>query len=555
MKKTSLIIMFILSLLTFSVTLLAQEYEFAPSKVYQDGYIDDYNDAVVYFSAELDDDTVEDLKKDILHAWKNLQDTIDIRKYNFTDYAEIKAYVVPIYQNLLNEKPEFFYVSGALNYTPNELSVIYNFEKAEIPAKIEALDNAVDNALKVVDIESMTSIDIAIALHDYLVLNGEYDNDTYVNNNTSHKTAFSAYGILVEKIGVCQSYTLAYNLLLSKCGIEYSVARSASLQHIWNIIKIDGEYYHVDVTWDDPLLDRKGISKYTYFLQSDSSFQNDGKHVNTWNCDYTATSDKYDNAFWKATNSTMAFLDGKYYFAYPDANKGNREYILAYGDTDNVNEIVEVREISDTYWKANNGSIYSKGSFRVVPFVYKDRLYYNSTTSVYRYSSLLEEDEVAYEHTSDYGYLVPQPHLTNNGMTYLHTTVTVEGGSASYLPSAPAFASLDGGHSFTTNTVPSQDFVEGYIEKDCPCGEHVKITTAPNKYLPGDIDLSGEVDGSDSVFFARYLAKWSKYPSLPFSANADVNNDGVVNLIDLIYLNRHISNWKGYTVLKNKYDI
>lgn len=554
MKKTSLIIMFILSLLTFSVTLLAQEYEFAPSKVYQDGYIDDYNDAVVYFSAELDDDTVEDLKKDILYAWENLQDTIDIRKYNFTDYAEIKAYVVPIYQNLLNEKPEFFYVSGALSYTPNKLSVVYNFDKAEIPAKKEALDKAVNDALKSVDTTSMSNIDIAIALHDYLVLNGEYDNDTYVNNNLSHKTAFNAYGILVEKIGVCQSYTLAYNLLLSKCGIKNSVARSASLQHIWNLVNIDESYYHVDVTWDDPLLDRKGISKYTYFLQSDYSFQNDGKHVSTWVSDYTAPSQKYDSAFWKATNSTMAYLDGKYYFAYPDASTNNSEYILAYGKTNNPDAIVDVREISDTYWKADNGSKYSKGAFRVVPFVYNNRLYYNGTNNIYRYSSLLNSDEIAYTHTSDHGYLVPQPHLTDDGMTYIHTTVSVTGGSASYESTELNTVSIDGGHNFTSITVPPSEYTEGSIEKECVCGEHVKILTAPTKYLVGDVDLNGEVDSIDATFLARYLAKWNGV-EINLLSNADVNNDGSVDIIDLFYLNRHFSNWYGYDNLESKYDI
>ena len=62
-------------------------------------------------------------------------------------------------------------------------------------------------------------------------------------------------------------------------GVECYYVSSELMNHGWNIIKINGEYYHVDVTWDDPVLDNFGMVNHDYFLLSDNKIQ-EKEHFN-----------------------------------------------------------------------------------------------------------------------------------------------------------------------------------------------------------------------------------------------------------------------------------
>lgn len=84
----------------------------------------------------------------------------------------------------------------------------------------------------------------------YMLENIDYAIDRY-NTDTITDDDATAYGALVKREAVCQGYAHAFYLLASRCGLEaYTVS---SEDHAWNIIKLDdGNYYHVDVTWEDP---------------------------------------------------------------------------------------------------------------------------------------------------------------------------------------------------------------------------------------------------------------------------------------------------------------
>ena len=169
-------------------------------------------------------------------------------------------------------------------YTPEEAA-----EKREQDAKEQA---AVDSAIASCVTDGMSDYEIAKALHDYLALNCEYDKRYY--SGSMPYVSYTAYGALVNRTAVCQGYALAYQELLAQCGIEseYVSGLGNGGRHGWNIIRIDGEWYHVDVTWDDPTPDREGYVRYDYFLKSDRAMSRD--HSN-WKASHTCTSTKYDN--------------------------------------------------------------------------------------------------------------------------------------------------------------------------------------------------------------------------------------------------------------------
>ena len=97
----------------------------------------------------------------------------------------------------------------------------------------------------------------ARAVHGYLCENVGYD-DIHKRNEHYHLKS-TAYGALINGHAVCQGYCAAAYRLLREAGIECRVVTGlASIDgseeyHAWNIVKIDGRWYNMDVTWDDQL--------------------------------------------------------------------------------------------------------------------------------------------------------------------------------------------------------------------------------------------------------------------------------------------------------------
>ena len=82
----------------------------------------------------------------------------------------------------------------------------------------------------------------ALWLHDWLLTQLEYDNTLKWS---------SAESALTRGLGTCQAYESAYSMLLITAGIENTETRDTYDEHTWNAMKLDGEWYQVDCTWDD----------------------------------------------------------------------------------------------------------------------------------------------------------------------------------------------------------------------------------------------------------------------------------------------------------------
>ena len=96
-------------------------------------------------------------------------------------------------------------------------------------------------------------------------------------NNTAE--SYSAYGMFKNGYAVCEGYAEAYSLLLNLVGItSTTITGFAGENHMWNLVKLDGTWYHADPTWDDPVPDVPGRAQYHYFLKSDKTMAKD----HTW---------------------------------------------------------------------------------------------------------------------------------------------------------------------------------------------------------------------------------------------------------------------------------
>lgn len=151
-------------------------------------------------------------------------------------------------------------------------SIIFNFNEdvIEIEIKhtytnedIELLNSRVDAFISQNIINNMSTRDKIKVIHDYIINNTEYDTLRTDNINDTTYRSNTAYGVLIEKRGICSGYSDTMKIFLDKLNIvNYKICND---KHIWNLVLLDGEWYHLDLTWDDPISD-KNITRDNYFL-------------------------------------------------------------------------------------------------------------------------------------------------------------------------------------------------------------------------------------------------------------------------------------------------
>ncbi len=155
--------------------------------------------------------------------------------------------------------------------------------KALADAKV-AFEQAIVNMIERID-STASEYEKEKGLHDMLALKVSY---------VDGKHAHNAYGALVEGKAVCEGYAEALQCLLQRVGIQSVQVYGHSLNpgtgtyenHAWNMVRIDGDYYLTDLTWNDQ--DDKLF--YAYFNQTTSVFAQDHQ---AWPIGYSAEDEEY----------------------------------------------------------------------------------------------------------------------------------------------------------------------------------------------------------------------------------------------------------------------
>lgn len=117
--------------------------------------------------------------------------------------------------------------------------------------------------------EGMTDVQKLTALHDALIRLCRYDVDTAAETAPDGATApFAADGALLDHKAVCAGYGRAFGMLCEAAGLKAIYVASGEMNHGWNAVRIDGETYFIDCTFDDPVPDRGEYISRRYFLQT-----------------------------------------------------------------------------------------------------------------------------------------------------------------------------------------------------------------------------------------------------------------------------------------------
>ena len=153
--------------------------------------------------------------------------------------------------------------------TCHRLVPTYTMTGSKLSKARTAMEKAADQILSGLK-SSMSEGERALYLHDRLASAVTYQFGANAHN---------AYGALVEGAAVCDGYAKSLQYLLRRAGIQGFIALGSSTNpgtgemeaHAWNYVRIDGQYYHVDLTWDD-----QGADLYhMYFNQSDRVIRED----------------------------------------------------------------------------------------------------------------------------------------------------------------------------------------------------------------------------------------------------------------------------------------
>lgn len=386
-------------LITF--TLLPQS-AFANDEIFVESDFAELDFSILSFPDDenLSEDQKEILKNLFKNAIENYETSVDISSARvvYEDSSQIHMSVISLFANIVNDTPEYFYVDLSKDFSLTigndnilqTIQITYTYDIETIKERTVSYKQEAQTIIDEMNKKNITSdFDIALYLHDYLALNCEYDTISANSNTFKGHCIDSA---LLEKTAVCQGYSSAYKYLLKQYGIECVNVYSNVGAHEWSMVKIDGNWYHVDITFDDPVYDRLGYVSHELFLLTDEELANyDINHTmnshSSWYTtegEHTATDTTYSSATWRNTTTAIAFTDNyrfyTTYIPYDSENKNSAKTYIVQCD-ENMNIINNNYYEIDTVWFAKNSAegvgLFWPGFYSGLS-EYNNSLYYNT---------------------------------------------------------------------------------------------------------------------------------------------------------------------------------
>ncbi len=172
-----------------------------------------------------------------------------------------------LYCILEKQECDKFYIDSSFYNAEkiNRATIVYRDSEKDFDSMKNEVEKSEKQALEGIT-DDMDDYSKALLIHDYIVNNCDYV------NTEDGVFGSTVYGCLVEKEANCEGYAKTFGMLADKCGLENILVTGVTdsgENHAWNQVKIDGEWYNVDVTWDD--VEQRGI-RWLYFLCDDAIF-------------------------------------------------------------------------------------------------------------------------------------------------------------------------------------------------------------------------------------------------------------------------------------------
>lgn len=358
----------------------------------------------------------DEILEGMVRAAKNLEDGFELTKYK-------------IYQKDLNSlldafyvyEPDLFYLSPRFSYSYDrntkqilKLNFEYLYPKNEIIAKRAEYDGFIKDLVQMKS-PNWTDYETLLFYHDYLVVNFQYD-FTY--------SIYDVYNLYKTGTGVCQAYANLYRDILDELGFETVFVANDKINHGWAGVKLDGEWYCVDPTWSDNIIDGHFYG-HNNFLFSE---KNAGEHIvdapSEWLIFKEGVSFKstlYDNTLWEDVNSAFVYLNDKWYFVGGNYLEGYFIY-----STEDFKNRTPVFELPETNWTSADGMQYYADCFFCIS-LYNENLVVTTSQSVIVYNPLSNKVLVENPLDVDAGYQIFGSKINDNILYYtLYKDISTE---------------------------------------------------------------------------------------------------------------------------------
>lgn len=213
------------------------------------------------------------LYSSIYTALKNIEPQVELGR--FTRNSK-EAFAV--LNQVLDDHPDIYYFEhqGSSFYSDGLLELNYIASKQQITATNSQITQVANKIIAENITAGMTDFEKVKAIHDYIVLHTAYDYDNYLKN-TIPDSSYRIDGLLLQGIAVCDGYAKTMKYILEQIGIEtlYVTGKGNGELHAWNKVKIDGVWYSLDATFNDPSPNVEGYISYQYFLIPDNQLAKD----------------------------------------------------------------------------------------------------------------------------------------------------------------------------------------------------------------------------------------------------------------------------------------
>lgn len=443
----------------------------------------------------------------------SIEDILYNGMISLEERIDISAYRLPIeefgkvLQEVLNGSPDLFYVGKRYAYWLDRSGEYvagfvpsYEFngntlEADEIRQMKRTFEETADSILSTIDPE-WSDLEKALYVHDYLA--SQYEYDTRSPGSETDPCHYDAYSLIVEGKAVCEGYSLAYLYFMKRLGIPCSTVPSDEMRHMWNQVQIDGTWYHVDVTQDDPLSDIPGRVWHKRFLLSDKAMS--ALDYTSWDSLLSdgCMDSSYDDYFWKDSEAPFVNCKGSWYFVKSSGDTDAGIYQWDMSGEENSNVMVKKVDLTSYRWPgARTGSYYP---VKYTGLAKHDGMIYFNTPDEIRCFSVSEEGETVGEVLSQ-DIEIADPlfgiRIKNNVLEYVEgisTIQTVDGKqnsviSAKPVKSACTFETLDPTFAPpvivtpeplpSPSTAPDPGNLPGVDATDKPSGESPVVSSAP----------------------------------------------------------------------------
>jgi len=215
------------------------------------------------------------------------------------DGQELSGRIKDVIMDALKRDDYTSYIVDSYFYSIRKLSgrshIRLTLNYRETLAQTAEVDRQVREVLDRLITPEMNDHQRVKVIHDWIVLRLAYD----VGLNR-----YTAYEALRTGKAVCQGYALLAYKMFNAAGIPARIVEGAvpESDHAWNLVRVGGRWYHLDVTWDDPVPDRGGAVSYDYYLKTDEEMRKD----HTWTREYPRADTPYEAAVREAKQTDPA---------------------------------------------------------------------------------------------------------------------------------------------------------------------------------------------------------------------------------------------------------